>query len=158
MKSLKAGIIFKREDPLIAGTARQVVRDLKKWGFKVDPAGAEFVITLGGDGTVLRAARMLAKRGIPILGVYLGGIGFLTEIELSELKSALEKIKSGKFKLDERTMIEARVGGRKVTALNDVVIGKSGISRVIKLSLHGIARDPIGYTADGMIFATATGS
>lgn len=148
------GVIFKKEDKLIAATAEQVIKDLKKEGYRVDLAKAKFAITLGGDGTILRAARMLAKRGIPILGVHLGGIGFLSELELGELKTALKQIRAGEFKLDERMMLEAEVGGKKVMALNDVVITKSGIARVIKFELEGIAR----YTADGLIFATPSGS
>jgi NAD+ kinase len=73
---------------------------------------------------------------------------------LEELSTAVEQIQQGKFKLDERTMLEAQIGKRKIIALNDVVVSKSGISRAIKLELEGIAR----YTADGLIFATATGS
>jgi NAD+ kinase len=148
------GVIFKKEDRLIAGTARQVIKDLKKEGYQVDLNQAKFVISLGGDGTILRATRLLAKRGIPILGVHLGGVGFLSEIELEEIKIALERIRAGKFKIDERTMLEAEVGAKKITALNDLVITKSGIARVIKFELEGITR----YTADGLIFATATGS
>lgn len=150
----KIGIIFKKEDALIAGTARQVERDLTKEGFQVGLANAEMVIILGGDGTILRAARMLAPEGIPILGVHLGGIGFLSEINLEELKTAMQKIKKKAFFLDERCMLEAQVGAKKVFALNDLVINKSGIARVIKFELEGIAR----YTADGIIFSTATGS
>lgn len=148
------GVIYKKEDRLIANTAEQVMLELKKEGYKINLAKAGFVITFGGDGTILRAARMLAKQGIPILGVHLGGIGFLSEVELGDLKTALKQIRAGKFKIDERIMVEAQVGGKKVIALNDLVISKSGIARVIKLELEGIAR----YTADGLIFATPTGS
>ncbi|MDD4179667.1 MAG: NAD(+)/NADH kinase [Candidatus Margulisbacteria bacterium] len=148
------GVIFKKEDKLIAGTAQQVIKELKKDGYKVNLAKAKFVITLGGDGTILRATRLLASRGIPVLGVHLGGVGFLSEIELRELKTALQKIKAGKFRIDERLMIQAKVGGKTITALNDLVITKSGIARVIKFELEGIAQ----YTADGLIFATPTGS
>lgn len=148
------GIICKKEDRLIAATADQVARDLKQLGYKVDLAGANFVITLGGDGTILRAARILAGRGIPLLGVHLGGVGFLSEIELIELKTALLQIKKKDYQLDERAMLEAHVGGKKLIALNDVVIAKSGISRVIKFELEGIG----GYTADGLIVSTASGA
>lgn len=148
---MRVGIISKKEDKLIAGTAEQVARDLKKLGFKVNLAKAEFVITLGGDGTILRAARSV---NVPILGVHLGGVGFLSEIELTDLKEALQKIRARKFKLDERAMIEAQIGDKKLLALNDVVVAKSGISRVIKFELEGIGK----YTADGLIIATATGS
>lgn len=148
------GIIYKKEDELIAGTAEQVALDFKKMGFKVDLAKADFVVTLGGDGTILRAARLLAEKGVPILGVHLGGIGFLSEISLTGLKDAVKQVRAGKFKLDRRAMLEARIGPRKAIALNDLVVAKSGISRVIKFEIEGIAR----YTADGLIFASATGS
>ena len=148
------GIISKKEDRLIAGTAEQVARDLKQLGYKVDLAKADFVVTLGGDGTILRAARLVAARGTPILSVHLGGVGFLSELELVGLKEALVQIKRGKYHLDKRTMIEAHLGGKKLLALNDVVIAKSGISRVIKFELAGIG----SYTADGLIISTASGS
>ncbi|MBU1867336.1 MAG: NAD(+)/NADH kinase [Candidatus Margulisbacteria bacterium] len=148
------GIISKIEDRLIAATADKVAKEIKAMGIKVDLAKADLVVTLGGDGTILRAARLLAKKGIPILSVHLGGVGFLSELELKGLKGAIEKIRAGEYQLDERAMLEAEVGRRKLLALNDVVIGKSGISRVIKFELERISR----YTADGMIFATATGS
>jgi len=148
------GIIYKKEDRLIAGTALQVTADLKKMGYKTGLTKADFVITLGGDGTILRANRLLAKKRIPILGVHMGGVGFLSEVELLGLKEALEKIKQGKYSLDKRMMLEAELAGKKITALNDLVIAKSGIARVIKFELEGIAR----YTADGMVFASPTGS
>ena len=148
------GVIYKKEDELIAGTAQQVIKELKGLGYKINLAKAKFVITLGGDGTILRAARALLGSNIPILGVHMGGLGFLSEIELHRLNDALEQIRKGRFKLDERTMIEAHTAGRKLVALNDIVITKSGIARVIKLELENIAE----YTADGMIFSTATGS
>jgi NAD+ kinase len=148
------GVIYKKEDKLIAGTAEQVIKDLRAKGYKVNNERAKFVITLGGDGTTLRAARLLARLGTPILSVHMGGVGFLTEIELRELGEALDLVRKGKYGIDERTMIEAFVGGRTVIALNDIVISKSGIARVIKLEIVGIA----DYVADGLIFSTASGS
>jgi NAD+ kinase len=148
------GIIYKKEDRLIAATAAQVARDVKALGFKVDLKKADFIVTLGGDGTILRAARLVAGDNIPILGVHLGGVGFLSEIELAELSTALKSVKSGRYKLDVRSMLEARLGSKKLLALNDVVLAKSGISRVIKFEISGIGR----YTADGLIVASATGS
>jgi len=148
------GVIYKKEDKLIAGTAEQVIKELKGKGYKVNKVKPKFAIVLGGDGTTLRAARMLADEETPILSVHMGGLGFLSEIELRELNEALTLIKKGKFKIDERAMIEAFVGGRTVTALNDLVISKSGIARVIRLEVAGIAE----YVADGIIFSTASGS
>ncbi|OGC23142.1 hypothetical protein A2291_00475 [candidate division WOR-1 bacterium RIFOXYB2_FULL_42_35] len=151
---ITVGVIYKNENELIANTAKQVIKDLKGQGFKVSLSGAKFVLSLGGDGTILRAAGLVAKQGIPILGVHMGGLGFLSEIFLAELNEALIKIKKGQYTIDERTMIEAQVRGKTITALNDLVIGKSGISRVIKIELEGVAK----YTADGLIFSTASGS
>jgi len=148
------GVIYKKEDRLIAATAQQVIKDLRRKGYKLNQKRAKFVITLGGDGTILRAARILHKSGIPILGIHMGGLGFLTEIELSELNEALEQIRAGKYQIEERSMLEAFVAGKRITALNDLVISKSGIARVIKLSIHGVA----DYIADGMVFSSATGS
>ncbi len=148
------GVIYKKEDSLIAGTARQVIKELKKRGYKINLPKAKFVITFGGDGTILRAARLLAKTKKPILGVHLGGVGFLSEVELHELNDALERIKKGKFVIDERAMLEVLVGGKKLIALNDIVISKSGIARVIKLTIKGVSE----YTSDGIIFSSATGS
>jgi NAD+ kinase len=147
-------VIFKKEDKLIAGTATQVIKELKAKGYKIGERGAKFAITLGGDGTTLRAARLLAESGTPILSVHMGGVGFLTEIELRQLNEALALIKEGKYKIDERTMIEAQTAGKTLIALNDLVISKSGIARVIKLEVVGIAQ----YVADGLIFSTASGS
>ncbi len=148
------GIIYKKEDSIIAGTAKQITKELKKAGYRVDLNKADFVITLGGDGTILRASRMLAEKKLPILGIHMGGLGFLTEIDLEQLTNALQRIKKKKYKIDERTMIEAGIGGKKLLALNDIVISKSGIARVIRLEVEGITE----YLADGLIFATATGS
>lgn len=147
------GVIYKKEDSLIAGTAQQVMKELRKMGYRINLAGAKFVITFGGDGTILRAARAVAGAK-PILGVHLGGLGFLSEVELHELSDALEQIKKGRYSIDERTMLEAMVGGKGVTALNDIVISNSGIARVIRLEIRGLAE----YVSDGIIFSTATGS
>ena len=144
-------VIYKKEDELIAGTAQQVIKELKKDGYKISLKNAKFAISLGGDGTILRSARLLAGKNIPILGVHMGGLGFMSEVELHDLSAALEQIKKGKITIDERHMLEAHVAGKKITALNDIVISKSGIARVIKLELKGIAE----YTADGLIFSSA---
>jgi NAD+ kinase len=148
------GLVYKKEDELIARTARQVDKDLKKKGYNVSLDKASFVIALGGDGTILRTARLLEKRGIPILGIHMGGVGFLSEIMLLGLDEALDQIKRGKYEIDERFRIEVLAKGKRIGALNDIVISKCGIARVIKIEMVDIA----DYTADGIIFSTATGS
>ena len=122
------------------------------------------VLVLGGDGTFLAAAREAARQDVPILGVNLGGLGFLTETAESDLYSALERLVAGDGEIEPRMMVEARVDSRKGKArwtesgLNDVVIHQSDESRMVHLELR-IGRTPIGtLAADGLIVATPTGS
>jgi NAD+ kinase len=128
-----------------------------------DPAGAwDLVVVLGGDGTLLSVARSLA-RGVPILGVNLGNLGFLTEINRGELYPALVRVLEGRFAIEERSLFDVRLqrDGGALTAfrvLNDAVITKSALARIIELTLrvdgHLIAR----FRADGLIISTPTGS
>jgi NAD+ kinase len=148
------GIIYKKEDRIIAGTALQVMKELKRGGHTINLKKAQYVITLGGDGTILRAARQLSRDGIPILGVHMGGLGFLSEVALHNLREAMEQIQARKYTIDERAMLEAQVSGQKVLALNDIVIGHGGIARVIRIEVKGISE----YVADGIIISTASGS
>lgn len=126
----------------------------------------DVLITLGGDGTLLRGARMVAREHKPILGVNLGYLGFLTSIAPAELDSGLQRLLAGDYWLDTRFMLEAQVvnrsgdAGPSYLALNDAVLHKGGVARVIRLALFiGPQREEIGsYSADGIILATPTGS
>ncbi len=122
------------------------------------------VLVLGGDGTFLSAAREAAHADVPILGVNLGGLGFLTETAESDVYAALERLLAGNVEIDSRMMVEARVGSRgsKTTwtgcGLNDVVIHQSDESRMVQLDIR-IGPTAIGtLAADGLIVATPTGS
>jgi NAD+ kinase len=123
----------------------------------------DIVVALGGDGTLLRAARMVEDRRIPILGVNVGSLGFLTEVALPEMYEALEEIITDGYKREERMNVDAAVfrGGEEVasyTALNDMVINKGALSRVIELKM-AVGCDYLAtYTADGLIVSTPTGS
>ncbi|ADL13236.1 NAD(+)/NADH kinase [Acetohalobium arabaticum] len=123
----------------------------------------DLVIVFGGDGTFLNTARHFAAVEMPILGVNLGGLGFLTDIELSKLGSALEDLIAGKFEIEERMMLEAKVirEGEKinqVVAVNDVVITKGSFSRIIELKTYIEGEYVTTYPADGLIVASPTGS
>jgi len=127
-------------------------------------ARSDAVLVLGGDGTFLAAAREAARADVPILGVNLGGLGFLTETAESDLYTALEQLLAGDVEVEHRMMVEARVGSRRSKAvwtecgLNDVVIHQSDESRMVHLDLR-IGRTSIGtLSADGLIVATPTGS
>jgi len=120
-------------------------------------------ITLGGDGTLLNTAREIAAAGVPICGINLGHLGFLTEVELPDLTTALEKLIHGEYQVEDRVMLDAMIMRQGVilpisSALNDVVISKSGVSRMIKLKLYVDNESTANYAADGLIIATATGS
>ncbi|HET9438557.1 MAG TPA: NAD(+)/NADH kinase [Longimicrobiales bacterium] len=130
------------------------------------PEEVDLLITLGGDGTLLRGARLVAREHKPILGVNLGYLGFLTSIAPPELESGLSRILSGDYWLDVRFTLDAFVVGKNgsvgptYVALNDAVLHKGGVARVIRLAVFiGKDREEIGsYSADGIILATPTGS
>lgn len=122
-----------------------------------------FGITLGGDGTLLNTAREIAPFGIPVCGVNMGNLGFLTEIELPDLSTALERLVKGDYYIEERLMLDAVVirDGSPIyisPALNDIVVAKGGFSRMIKLKLYIDEELTADYPADGLIIATSTGS
>lgn len=121
------------------------------------------VIVLGGDGTFLRAARLMAPHGVPILGINLGTLGFLTEIEVRETQSALERLCAGQYFLEDRMMLEARVIRdnnliSSYVGLNDVVINKGPLARINSLELYADEEFAAAYKADGVIIASPTGS
>jgi len=124
---------------------------------------ADLLITLGGDGTFLHAAGLAGKKAVPILGVNLGGLGFLTEAAPEELFPLLKEIQSGKIEIEERIRIQAecRRGAKKIlcgSALNDVVIGRGVPGRLVVLNVAINSEILSSYRADGLIVATPTGS
>ncbi len=124
---------------------------------------AQCIIVLGGDGTLLNSARTVAAHGIPLFGVNLGQLGFLTEIELPDLTPALEKLISGRYKIEERMMIQAAVlrNGLEISrfyALNDAVITKGAFARLVRLKTFVNDEYVDVYPADGLIISTPTGS
>jgi len=127
------------------------------------PGQVDLLIVLGGDGTLLSMARAVGDLGVPILGVNLGGLGFLTATTLEEMLPALDTLLDGGMEVEERMLLSARLvrGGQAIgehIALNDVVITKSAMSRIIDLSVSVGGRHAISYRADGLIISTPTGS
>lgn len=123
----------------------------------------EFVIVLGGDGTLIAAARAVAKAGIPILGVNLGSLGFLTEVKLDELYASIEAVEQNRCTRDSRAMLQCRVMRRgtcigEFDALNDIVVGKRTIARMAEVDVHVNGNFVANYKADGVIISTPTGS
>jgi len=126
------------------------------------PEGLDLVFVLGGDGTLLRAAQVVADHGIPLLGVNLGRLGFLTEVERGEVQTGLLRILDDGFTIEERSVLhgEIREAGSTTTvwALNDVIIEKVDIGRAIRLAVS-IGGEPfVSWYTDGLIVSTATGS
>jgi NAD+ kinase len=122
---------------------------------------ADMVIAFGGDGTILRAAGLAARAGVPILGVNLGGFGFLAELSTADLPSALPDLVAGRYELDERMMLQAeadRIDADALLALNDVVVTTRGVARVLRLRVLVNGEHLASYPADGVIVATPTGS
>lgn len=125
---------------------------------------ADLAIALGGDGTMLRVAREVAPRGIPLLGVNIGTLGFLSGTEAGDLKRCLDKVLAGKFSVEERSMLSTEVlrGGCVIfgpeLALNEAVIRCGEQARAITLSTRSGERFVADYFGDGLIVATPTGS
>jgi NAD+ kinase len=168
-------LIFRNEAKTDASRTLALVRSLlKKRGVRAVTAArvpsarslrdADLAIALGGDGTMLRVARDVAPRGIPLLGVNIGTLGFLSGTEAGDLKRCLDSVLAGRFAVEERSMLSAEVlrGGRRIfgpeLALNEAVIRCGEQARAITLSTRSGERFVADYFGDGLIVATPTGS
>ncbi len=182
MNFKKVGIILKHNQP----KAVEIGIDLAKWlikrgkdvlftedigrALKKDyydkktiTSSSNIVIVIGGDGTFLSVARLVKDYSIPIIGINLGGLGFLTEITLDEMYDVLDDIFKGNFTVNERMMLKASIyrSGEKISSysvLNDVVINKGTLARIIELKTSINDNFVTKYRADGLIVATPTGS
>jgi NAD+ kinase len=125
----------------------------------------DILVVLGGDGTFLRAARAVAEVDVPILGVNLGKVGFLSKVEANELEGILAQLVAGEFKVHERMTLQARIlpGGRAAngfdhSALNDVVVARGALARVCRLDVTIDRSHLATFVADGLVVASPTGS
>jgi NAD+ kinase len=126
------------------------------------PNCSDIVVSLGGDGTILRTAKLVGETGKPILGINLGKLGFLAELNFDELRNSIDELFKGKFNIEERSALLAtfQKEGRTSTVfgLNDIVIDKAGSSRMIDLETYVDSEYLITYRADGIVISTPTGS
>ncbi|MNK86690.1 putative inorganic polyphosphate/ATP-NAD kinase [compost metagenome] len=165
------GIVYNGTVPRIAGLVPQVEEFITSRGKKVfavpgsGPAlpPVDLVVVLGGDGTFLRAARLIAPEETPILSVDLGTLGFLAEVEYAELPEALDRVFAGEYRLESRTLLDVRHhrDGETLaqqTALNEGVVLKGTSSRMLELEVFAGESLVARYGTDGMILATPTGS
>ncbi len=127
------------------------------------PSLVDLIIVFGGDGTILGVARLVGRKHIPILGVNIGGLGFITEINKDEIFQAVESVLSGKCTIEERIMLNARVykNGERTSdflVLNDVVINKGALARIIDLETYVNKNYLTTFKSDGLIISSPTGS
>jgi NAD+ kinase len=125
-------------------------------------ASLDLLVTLGGDGSILRSARMSCEQRVPVLGVNMGRLGFLSELEPDEWQAALPRLLTGDCWIEERMMLYAEYHRaddcRGYEALNDVVVSRGSLARIVRLETHIDGSNLTTYAADGLIVATATGS
>ena len=152
-----------------AGKVAQRVKDfLKSQGVEVSrgeiTSEDEALVVVGGDGTLLHVAAKAFKKQIPLLGINAGGLGFLTEVHTDEMDEALERLVNGSFELDKRMVLHVEVidkNGETVqeyTALNEAVITKGALSKIIQIDTWAQESFLTTYRGDGLIISTATGS
>jgi len=164
--SLAARIIElygKKIDIFVDEESARLLNYTKKLEVEHVGEGANLIVVLGGDGTLLSVARNLKGRDVPILGVNLGGLGFLTEISPEEFPEMLEKATRGDYDISQRIMIDVRVRreGNKVfefAVLNDAVITKDALARIIDIETYVNGEYLTTFKSDGLIFSTPTGS
>ena len=176
----KVGIIAKKNKTEAIEASRNLINWLKSRGVEVivdnefkkevgefisetDLSQAELLVVLGGDGTLLSAARLIGNSDVPILGVNLGGLGFLTAFSLNELYPVIEKILFEDYETEKRMMLTTTIIRRneviaKYSVLNDVVINKAAIARIIDLETSIDEYYLTSFKADGLIISTPTGS
>ena len=158
--------------------AQRVGRGGKTWVCPVPDLGVHegltretrLLVTVGGDGTILRAVRLAAPLGVPLLGVNMGRVGFMTELSAVEAPERIEAYAQGEGWVEERTMLEARVVPKdthelresddsgSIRGLNDAVVGRSGVVRMVHIDVSVDGQPVATYSCDAIIVATATGS
>ena len=124
------------------------------------PAKCDFIISIGGDGTFLTAAKLVGKKNTPIIGVNYGKLGFLAETSLNDILPFISEIIKGKFIIEERIVLTAKVKGssKSIYGINEIVINQSGIVKTIQITAHYNKQLVNSYHADGLIVSTPTGS
>lgn len=181
---LRVGLIGNSEKPAFRAVIRQAARLIARSGRAVwsDTATAHFtglkcqtaadvtaltrkvdiLLVFGGDGTILRAARETAGNRTPILGINIGGLGFLTAVSSPDLAAALKQVWAGKFRFESRALVEAtgRAAGKSFRhlALNDFVVSRGGVTRLVELEVCVDDQPLTRYRADGLIVSSPTGS
>jgi NAD+ kinase len=171
LKKPEAIEVVKKLNPWLKEISRETFIDIEtatsigEKGFQRSeiPSLVDMIIVLGGDGTLLSVVRLVGDLGIPILGVNLGGLGFITEVPLDELYTTLERVFNNDYFIEERLMLIAHVRRRveriaEYNVLNEVVINKGALARIIDLETYINKTYVTTFKADGIILSTPTGS
>jgi NAD+ kinase len=174
---MKIGIIGKWKNPKAVEELNRLLPFLKKEGFSVfierevnakesvlQPSSPiDLLIVMGGDGTLLRGVRFLQGRNVPIMGINLGGLGFMTWTNLEEVEETIIAFKKGELKVEKRMMLRGKVIRKEneilsMDVLNDVVVNKGALARIIQIYVEVNDKFLSRYRADGLIVSTPTGS
>lgn len=163
LKDLAAWLRERRKDVILDGKTAALIGEQGTASKTEIAARADMVLVLGGDGTMLNAARLVEERGVPILGVNMGGLGFLTETTIDQLYPALDRVFAQEFALEDRLMLRARLHRHgehvaQATVLNDVVVNKGTLARMIEVQIAINGRFVTSLRGDGLIVSTPTGS
>lgn len=147
----------------LEGSLAEQIGQVNGYAGEEIPGLVDLIIVLGGDGTLLSVARLIGERNVPIVGVNLGQLGFLTEITRDELPEMLERLLDADYQVSDRMMIDALIHRESqvvgsFTVLNDIVINKGALARIIDMETHVDGRYLTCYKADGLIVSTPTGS
>lgn len=156
-----AGLLKESEIKLVAeSSARELVgRDVEVAEATTFRGSVDLVLAMGGDGTLLRAARLVGKSGIPILGINLGGLGFLTAVGEESMDEAVKSVLDGEYRTEERMVLEAELpDGSILSALNDVVVWMGKSLRIVEMTAYVGEEYVANFSADGIIISTPTGS
>ncbi len=159
---MQIGIVINPKKP----SAERLLNEVSKWLDKKDIAvlkednikKADIALAMGGDGTLLKTARLIGNLNIPILGVNLGSLGFLTEVPEEDVFPALERILSGKYRVEERMTLEVEINKEKTIALNDIVVSTDEAGRMLNLDVSVDGDYLSRISCDGLIISTPTGS
>lgn len=163
LRELCLWLRHRQKHVLLEASSAALIDDCQPFDRPAIAREADMIIVLGGDGTMLGAARLVAARNPPILGVNMGGLGFLTEVTVDRLFDSLERVFRNDFAIDERLMLSATMErtGKVVmesTALNDVVISKGTLARMIEMQVGIGGQFVTNLRGDGLIVSTPTGS
>jgi NAD+ kinase len=154
----RVAIVAHASRPEVAEIRNGLMRWLGDRGIVVADENPDVVVALGGDGTVLRAAQVAHAADAPLLGVNLGTLGYLTEVDAGEERTALEKIIDGSFMLEERMMLRCEAAGSTCVGLNEVLVERSSRHRLVRLNVSIGGEALAAFNADGVLVATPTGS